>query len=159
MLFSYPDTIMSEFLRHHGLKHTRPLCPSSSPAVCPNSCALYRWCHPAISSSNALYTFCPQSFPASGTFPMSQLFTSVDQNNGALALASVLPINIQGWFPLRLTGLISLLPEGLSGAFSSTTVQRHQLLGILPTLQSSSHNHTWPLGRPEPWLYGPLLAE
>ena len=66
MLFSCPDTIMSEFLRHHGLQHTRPLCPSPSPEVCPSSCPLHRWCHPAISSSDALYTFCPQSFPASG---------------------------------------------------------------------------------------------
>ena len=113
--------------------------------VCPSSCPLHWWCHPAISSSDALFSFCPQSFPVSGTFPMSQLFESGGQNTGASA--SVLPTSIQGWFPLRFTGLISLLPKGLSGAFCSTTVQRHQFFAALPFLQSSSHNHTWPLGR------------
>ena len=90
----------------------------------------------------------PLSFPASETFPMSQLFASDDQNTGSSASASVLPMSIQGWFPLRLTGLISLLFKGLSGVFPSIIVQRHQFFGIQPSLQSSSHNHTWPLGRP-----------
>ena len=81
--------------------------------------------HPAISSSNALLSFCPQSFPASGTFPISRLFASGDQNTGASALAPVLPMNIQGWFPLKFSGFISLLSKGLSGVFSSTTVWRH----------------------------------
>ena len=103
--------------------------------------------------------FCPQSFPASGTFPMSCLFISDDQNTGISASASVLPVNIQGWSPLSLTGLISLLSKGLSGVFSSTTVQRHQFFGVLPSSWSNSHNHTWPLGRPQPWPYGLLLAE
>ena len=97
---------------------------------------------------------CPQSFPVSGTFPMSWLFASDGPNTGASASASVLPMSIQGWFPLRLTGLISLLSKGLSGVFSSTTVQRYQFFGAQPSLQSSSHNDTWPLGRPLPWLYG-----
>ena len=113
--------VMSDSLRPHGLQHTRPLCPSPSPEVCPSSCPLHRWCHPVISSSDALFFFCPHSFPASGIFPMSQLFTSDDQNTAVSTSASVLSMNIQGWFPLRLTGLISLLPKGLSGVFSSTT--------------------------------------
>jgi len=87
---------------------------------CPSSCSLDRWCHPAVSSSDALFSFCPQSFPASGTFPMSHLFTSDDHNTGASALASVLPVNIQGCSPLRLTGLLSLLFEGLSGVFPAS---------------------------------------
>ena len=87
---------------------------------------------------------------------MSRLFASGDQNIGASALASILQVNIRGWSPLRLTGLISLLSKGLSGVFSSTIVQRHQFFGILPSLQSSSHSHAWPLGRPQPWQYGPL---
>ena len=128
----------------HGLQHARPLCPSPSPYVCPNFC--YWWCHPAISFSDALFSFCPQSFPASGTFSMSQLFASDDQNTGASG--SVLPVNIQGWSPLRLTGLISLLSKGLSIVSSNTTVWKYQFFGVLPSLWSSSHNHTWPLERP-----------
>ena len=131
-------------LRPHGLKHSRPPCDSPSPEVCPSSCPLYWWCHPAISSSDTLF-FCPQSFTASGTFPISQLFTLGDQNTGVSASASVLSISIQGWFLLRLTSLISLLSKGLSGVFSSTTVQKHQFFAALPSLQSSSHNLTWPL--------------
>ena len=99
LLFSHQ--VMSDSLGPHGLQHTRLLCPSPSPGVCPSSCLLYQWCHPAISSSDALF-FCPWSFPASGAFPMSCLFESDDQNTGASALASVLPVNIQCWFPLRL---------------------------------------------------------
>ena len=105
--------------------------------------SLHRWCHPAISSSDVLFSFCPQSFPASASFPMSQLFTSDDHDTRVSALASVLPMNIQGWFPLRLTCWISLLSKGFSGVFSSTVVWRHQFFGALPSLQSSSHNHTW----------------
>ena len=110
--------------------------------------SLHQWCHSAISSSDTLFSFCPQSFPASGTFPINQLFTSDDQNTGVSASASVLSTSIQSWFPLRLTGLISLLSRGLLGVFSSTTVRRHQFFGILPSLQSRSHNYTCPLGRP-----------
>ena len=135
-------------MKSHGLQHTRLPCPSPSPEVCPNSCPLHLWCHPAISCSDALFSFCPQSFPASGTFPISWLFPSDDQNTGASASATVLPISIQGWFPLRLTALISLLSKGLSGVFPTTTVTRHQFFGILPSLLSNSHNSTWPLGRP-----------
>ena len=156
-LFSCP--VVSNSLRPQGLQHARLPRPSSSPEVCPSLCPLLLWCHPAISSSDALSSFCLQSFPASGTFPMSQLFTSDDQNTRVSALATVLPVSIQGWFPLRLTSLISLLFMGLSGVFSSTTVQSHQLFGAPPSLQSTSHNHTWPLWRPWPWLYRLLLAE
>ena len=117
---------MSDSLWPHGLQHTRPPCPSPSPGVCPSSCSLHQWCHPAISSSDAFLSLCLQSFPASGTFPVSQLFTWDDQTTAASASASILPKSIQSWFPLRLTGLISLLTKGLSEDFSSTTVQRHQ---------------------------------
>ena len=106
-----------------------------------------------------LILWCPRSFPASGTFPMSQLFISNDQNTGASTSASILLMSFQSWFPLKLTGLISWLSKGLSEVFSSTTVQRHQFFDILPSLQSSSHSRTWSLGRPEPWLYGLLSAK
>ena len=99
----------------------------------PSWCPLHQWCHPTISSSVTLFAFCPQSFPASGSFPMSQLFASGDQNTRILTSASVLLMSIQGWFPLRLTGLISLLSKGLSGVFSSTTVGGHQFFGALPS--------------------------
>ena len=99
MLFSCP--VVSNSLRAHGLQHTRPPCPSPPPKVCPSSCSLHRWCHPAISSSDALFSFCPKSFPASWIFPVSQLFSSDDQNTGVSASASFLPMSIQGWFPLR----------------------------------------------------------
>ena len=154
LLFSRP--VVSDSSRPHGLQHARPPCPSPSPRVCPSSCSFHQWCLPAISSSDALLSFCPQCFPASGTYPMSHMFASDNQNIGASASASVLPVNIQGWSPLRLTGLISLLSKRPSGVFSSTTVQRHQFCGVLPSLQSSSHNCMWPLGKPQPWLYGPL---
>ena len=112
LLFSHP--VMFNFLWPHGMQHTRPPCPSSSPKVCPSSCPLHQWCHPASLSSDTLFSFYLQSFPASGTIPMSWRFTAGDQNTGASALASVLPMSIQNWFPLRLTGLISLLSKGLS---------------------------------------------
>ena len=110
--------------------HQASLFLTISPGVCQSSCSLHWWCHPAISSSEALFSFCPQSFPASGTFSTSTLFSSDGQNTGASA--SVLLVTIQGWYPLRLTGLISLLSKGLSGVFSSTTVQRHQFFDVLP---------------------------
>ena len=125
-----------------------PPCPSPSPRVCPRSCPLHQRCHPAISSSDALFSSCPQSFPASGTFPTSWLFESGDQNTWASASASVFLMSMQDWFPLRLTGWISLPSKGLIGVFSSPTVWRHQFFGTLPSLQSSSYNCTWPLGRP-----------
>ena len=116
LLLSRP--VMSNSLQHHGLQHARPCCSSPSPRICPSSCSLHRWRHPAISFSDSLFFFYLQSFPASGTFPMSCLCASDDKNTRASG--SVSPVNIQGWSPLRLTGLISLLSKGLSRVFSNS---------------------------------------
>ena len=113
---------------------------SPCPRVCSNSCPLSQWCHPTISSSVAPLSYCPQSFPASGSFPMNPLFTSDGQSTGASVSASVLPMNIQGWFPLGLTGLISLLSKGLSRVFSSMTVWKHQFFSAQPSLWSNPSN-------------------
>ena len=121
-----------------GLQHARLPCPSPSPRACTNSCPLSQWCHPIISSSVVPFLSCFQSFPASGSFLMSQLFKS-----GVGASASVPPMNIQDWFPLGLTDLISLQSKGLSRLFSKTTVQKHQFFGAQPSLWSNSHIHTW----------------
>ena len=112
-LLSFNSKVMSDSLRPHGLQHTRLPCPALSPGVCSTSCPLSQWCHPTISSSVIPFSSCPQSFPASGSYPMSQLFASGGQSIGASASASVLPMNIQGWFPLGLTGLSSLLTNRL----------------------------------------------
>ena len=124
----------------HGLQHARLPCPSPSPRVCSNSCPLSLWCHPVISSSVTPFFSCPQSFPVSGSFPLSQLFTSDGQSMGASASASALPRNIQGWFPLGLTGLISLLSKWLLRVFSSTTMRSINSLALSlfygPTLTS-----------------------
>jgi len=112
-------------LQPHGLQHNRLPCPSPPPGVCSDSHPSSQWCHPAISFSVVPFS-CPQSFPASGSFPMSQLFASDGQIIGASALASVLPKNIQDWFPLGWTCLISLQSKGLSRVFSNTTVQKPQ---------------------------------
>ena len=112
----------------HGLQYARPLCPLPTPGVYPNSCPLSKWCHSTISSSVLPFSYL-QSFPAWGSFPMSQFFTSGGQNVGVSALASVLPMNTQDWFPLGWTGWISLLSKGLSRVFSNTTVQKHQFFG------------------------------
>ena len=117
---------MSNSLGPHGLQHTRLPCPSLSPWVYSHSCPLSQWCSLTVSSSAAPFSFCLQSFPASGVFPMSRLFTSSCQSTGASASASVLPMNLQGLFPLGLTGLISLQSKGLSRVFSNTTLQQHQ---------------------------------
>ena len=136
-------------LRPHGLQHTRLPCPSLSPGVCSNSCPSSRWWHPTISSSVTPSSSCLQSFPASGSFPVSQLFTSGGQSIGASASASVLPVNIQGWFPLRLTGWTSLQSKGLSRVFSSTTVGKHQFFCAQLSLWSNSHILTWVLEKPQ----------
>ena len=112
LLLLLSHSVMSDPLWPHGLQHTRPSCPSPSPGVCPSPCSLHWWCRPAISSSDAF--FCSQSSPSSATFPLSHLFAPDDQNTGASASASVLPVNIQGQSPLRLASFISLLPKGLS---------------------------------------------
>ena len=130
---------MSNCWQPHGLQHTRLPCPSLSPGACSNSCPLSLWCHPTISSSVAPFSSCPQSFWASRSFPMSWFILSGGQSIGALASASVLPMNIEGWFPLGLIGLIFLQSKGLSRVFSSTTVWKHQFFGAQPSLWSSSH--------------------
>ena len=123
----------------HGLQHTKLPCLSLSPRVCSNSRPLSQWCYLITSSSASLFSFCLQSFPASGSFPMRWFFTSGGQSIGASASASVLPMNIQGWFLLGFTGLISLQPSGLSRVFSSTKIQMHQSFGAQPSLWSNSH--------------------
>ena len=134
---------MSNSLQPRRLQHSRLPCASSTPGACSNSWPLSRWCHPTISSSVFPFSFCLQSFPASGSFPVSQFFESGGQSVGVSASASVLPVNIQDWFPLGLTGLISLQSKGLSRVFSNTTVQKHQFFSAQLSLWYSSHIHTW----------------
>ena len=134
---------MSYSLQPHGLQHTSLPCPSPSPRACSNSRPLSQWCHPAISSSVTPFSSCPQSFSASGSFPMSWHFTSGGQSIRASASASVLPMNIQGRFPLRFTGLIFLKSNGLSGVFSSTTIWKHHFFSVQPSLWSNSYILTW----------------
>ena len=119
-------SVMSNSLRPHESQHTRPPCPSLTPGVYPNPCPVTWWCHPTISSSVVPFSSCPQSSPASGSFPLSQLFASGGQSIGASASASVFPMNIQGWFPLGWTDLISLLSKGLSRVFSKRAVRSHK---------------------------------
>jgi len=125
-------SVVSNSLRPHGQQHARPPCPSPTPRACSNSCPSSRWCHPTISSSVVPFSSCLQSFPASGSFQISQFFTSGGQSIGVSASASVLPMNIQDWFPLGWTGWISLKSKGLSRVFSNTIVQKHQFFGIQP---------------------------
>ena len=138
-------THVSDSLWPHGLQHNRLPCPSSTPGACSNSCPSSQWCHPTISSSVVPFSSCLQSFPASGSFPVSQkawFFASGGQSIGASASASVLPMRFQVWFPLGLTGLI-LVSKGLSRVFSGTTIQKHQFFGAQPSLWSNSHISTW----------------
>ena len=125
-LFSF-SAVSDSLHGPHGLQHARLPCPSPSSGGCSNSCPLSQWCHPTISSSVTPFSSCPQSFPASGSIPVSQFFALGGQSTGVSASASVLPMNIQAWFPLGLTGVISLLSRGLSKVFSSTSVQKHQV--------------------------------
>ena len=143
----------------HGLQHTRLPCPSPSPGACSNSRPSSHWCHPTISSSVVPFSSCPQSLPASGSFPMSQLFAWGEQSIGISASASVLPVNIRDWFPLGWTGWMSLLSKRVSRVFSNTTFQKHQFFCAQPPLWSNSHIHTWLLEKTELRLYGPLLAK
>ena len=122
----FSHSVISDSLWPHESQHARPLCPSQTSGVYTNSCPSSQWCHPAISSSVVPFSSCPQSLPASGSFPMSQLFTWGGQSIGVSASASALPMNTQDWSPLGWTGWISLLSTGLSRAFSNTTVQKHQ---------------------------------
>ena len=131
-----------------GITTRQAPCPSPTPRVYSNSHPSSWWCHPAISSSVVPFSSCPQSLPASESFPMSQLFAWGGQSIGVSALASVLPMNTQAWSPLEWTGWISLQSKGLSRVFSNTTVQKHQFFSGQLSSQSNSHIHTWPLGKP-----------
>ena len=144
----FSHSVVSDSLRPHESQHATPPCPSPTPGVYPNSCPLSWWCHPAISSSVIPFSSCPQSLPASGSFPMSQLFAWGSQSIGVSASASVLPMNTQDWSPLGWTDWISLQSKGLSRDFSSTTVQKHQFFSTQLSSQSNSHIHTWPLEKP-----------
>ena len=128
----------------------------TTPRVYPNSYPLSWWCHPIVSSSVIPFSSCPQSFPASGSFQMSQLFISGGQSIGVSASASVLPINIQDWFPL---GWTSPAVQGTLRVFSNTTVQKHQFFGTQLSSQSNSHIHSRPLEKPYLWLDRPLLVK
>ena len=131
-------SVVSDPLQPHGLQHARPPCPSPTPRVYSNSSPLSWWCPPTISSSVIPFS-CLQSFPVSGSFQMSQFFESGGQSIGVSASASVLPMNIQDWFPSGWTGSISLQSKGLSRVFSNTTVQKHQFFGAWLSSQSNSH--------------------
>ena len=129
MNIQFSHSVVSDSLRPHESQHARPPCPSPTPGVYSNSSLSSQWCHPAISSSVVPFSSCPQSLPASGSFPMSQLFTYGGQSIGVSASASVLPMSTQDWSPLGWTGWISLQSKGLSTVFSNTIVQKHQFSG------------------------------
>ena len=147
LLLLFIHSVVLSSLWSYGLQQARPPCPSPTPGTCSNSCPLSQWCHPTISSSVVHYS-CFQSFPGSGSFLMSWFFISSGQINEASASASVLPMDIQDWFPLGLTGLISLQSKGLSRVFFNTSVQKHQFLIAQPSLWSNSHIHMWLLEKP-----------
>ena len=144
----FSRSVMSDSLRSHGLQHTRLPCPSPTLGTCSNSCLSRWWCHPTISSSVVPFSSCLQSFPASGSFSMRQLFATGGQSIGVPGSTAVLPINIYNWFPLGLTGWISLQSKELSTVFSNTTVQKHQFFSAPLSLWSSSHIDTWLLEKP-----------
>ena len=148
LLSQFSHSVVSDPLRPHEVQHARPPCPSSTPGDYSNSCPSSRWCHPAISSSDVPCSSCPQSLPASRSFPISQLFTSGGQSIGVSAQTSVPPMNTQDWSPLGWTGWISLQSKGFSRVFSNTTAQKHQFFGAQLSSQSNSHIHTWPLEKP-----------
>ena len=144
----FSHSVMSDSLRSHESQQARPPCPSPAPRVHADSRPSSQWCHPAISSSVVPFSSCPQSLPASKSFPMSQLFTWGGQSTGASALGSFLPKKSQGWSPSEWTGSISLQSKGLSSVFSNTTVQKHQFFGTQTSSQSNSHIHIWPQEKP-----------
>ena len=144
----FSHSVVSDSLRPHESQHARLPCPSPAPGVYSYSCPSSRWCHLAISSSVTPFSSCPQSLPASGSFPMSQLFAWGGPSIGVSASATVLPMNTQDWSPLAWTAWISLQSKGLSRVFSNTTVQKHQFFGTQLSSQSNSHIHTWPLEKP-----------
>ena len=144
----FSHLVVFDPLQPHESQHTRPPCPSPTAGVHSNSHPSSWWCHPAISSSVVPFSSCPQSLPASESFPMSQLFAWGGQSTGVSALASFLPKNTQGWSPLEWTGWISLQSKGLSRVFSNTTVQNHQFFSAQLSSQSNSRIHTWLLEKP-----------
>ena len=144
----FSRSVMSDSLQPHELQHSKPPCPSPVPGVQSNSHPSSRWWHPAISSSVIPFSSCPQSLPASESFPMSQLFAWDGQSIGVSALALFLSKKSQGWSPSEWTGWISLQSKGLSRVFSNTTVQKQQFFGTQPSSQTKSHIHTWPLEKP-----------
>ena len=146
--FQFSHSVVSDFSWPREPQHARPPCPSPTPWAHPNSYPLSQWCHPTISSSVVPFSSCPQSFPASGPFQMSQLFASGGQSIGVSASISVFPMNIQDWSPLGWTGWISLHFKGLSRVFSNITAQKQQFLGTQFSSYSNSHIHTWPLEKP-----------
>ena len=137
----FSRSVVSNSLQHHGLQHARPPCPSRTPGVCSNSCPLRWWCHPTISSSVILFSSCPQSFPASGSFQMSQLFTSDGQSIGISASTAVLPVNIQDWFPLGWTGLISLQSKESSLTPQFKSINSFALCFLYSPTLTSVHNY------------------
>ena len=142
----FSRSVASDSLRPRELQHARPPCPSPTPGVHSNSRPSSQWCHPAFSFSVVPFSSCPQSLPASGSFPVSQLFTWGGQSTGVSALTSFLPKNTQDWSS-EWTGWISLQSKGLSRVFSNTTVQKNQFFGTQPFLWSNSHMHIWLLGK------------
>ena len=140
-------SVVSDSLQPHGLQHAGPPCPSPTPGVYSNSSPLSRWCHPTTWSSVVSFSSHLQSFPTKGSFQMNQLLASGGQSIGVSASASVLPVNIQDWFPLGWTGWISLQSKGFSRVFSNTTVQKHQFFGTQLSL-AHSHIYTWLLEKP-----------
>ena len=155
----FSHSVVSNSLQPHESQHARPPCPSPNPGFDSNSCPSSGWCHPAISSSVVPFSSCPQSLPASESFPMNQLFTWGGQSTGVSAWASILPMYTQDWSPLEWTGWTSLQSKGLSRVFSNTTNEKHPFFGAQLSSQSNSHIHTWLLEKPSPWLDGPLLAK
>ena len=141
--FQFSCSIVSDSLQPHGLQHIGPPCPSPTPGVYSNSCPFSQWFHPTISSFVISLSSHLQSLPASGSFQMSQLFTSGGHSTGVSASTSVLPMNIQDWFPLGWTGWTSFQSKGLSRVFSITTVHKHQFFSTQLSLRSNSHIHTW----------------
>ena len=144
----FSRSVVSDSLQHHESQHAKPPCPSPTPGVHSDSRPSSQWCHPAISSSVVPFFFCPQSLPASESFPMSQLFAWGGQRTGVSASTSFLPKNTQGLSPLEWTDWISLQSKGLSTVFSNTTVQKHRAFHAQLSSQSNSHIHTWPLEKP-----------
>ena len=144
----FSHSVVSDSLWPHESQHARPSCPSPTLGTHSNSCPLSWWCHPAISSSVIPFSSCPQSLPASESFPISQLFGWGGQSIGVSASGSVFPMNTQDWSPLGWTGWISLQSKGLSRVFSNTTLQKHQFFGAQLSSQSNSHICTWPQEKP-----------